>query len=144
MRLTLILALAATMFAQSKPDFTGTWSLNRAESHYNNPSAMPAKLLKIVEMKGDSLHYIVERDLKGDGKLDRMDVNLDIGGADPDSNVTAKWEGVTMVVTIVAQSGARQIEHWTLEPGGKRLTDSTTIQQPGKPDAAILRVYDKQ
>ena len=49
-----------------------------------------------------------------------------------------------MVVELVTADGVRQIERWTLEPGGKRLTDHTVVRQPGKPVAAILRVYQKQ
>src|SRR5215471_8245938 len=129
---------AAILAAADRPDFTGTWRLNAAQSNYPNKNAIPSKLLKIVEMKGNSLHYIVERELVG--KSSRMDLQLTIGKTDPDSNVTARWEGSTMVVELVSTDGVRQIEHWTLESGGKRLTDRTVVQQPGKADAAILRV----
>jgi hypothetical protein len=143
MRLIFALSLSAAILAAAdRPDFTGTWRLNAAQSNYPNKNAIPSKLLKIVEMKGESLHYIVERDLAG--KSSRMDLQLTIGVTDPDSNVTARWDGSTMVVELVSTDGVRQIEHWTLEPGGKRLTDHTVIQQPGKPEAEILRVYEKQ
>ena len=143
MRLIFALQLAAAIsVAADRPDFTGTWRLNAAQSNYPNKNAIPSKLLKIVEMKGDSLHYIVERELAG--KSSRMDLQLTIGETDPYSNVTARWDGSTMVVELLSTDGVRQIEHWTLEPGGKRLTDHTVVQQPGKAEAAILRVYEKQ
>jgi hypothetical protein len=139
--LATILAVAI-LAAADRPDFTGTWRLNAAQSNYPNKNAIPSKLLKIVTMKGDALHYIVERELAG--KSSRMDLQLTIGDSDPDSNVTARWDGATMVVEMVSADGVRQIEHWTLESGGKRLTDRTVVQQPGKAEAAILRVYEKQ
>jgi len=143
MRLIFALQLAAAIsVAADRPDFTGTWRLNAAQSNYPNRNAIPSKLLKIVEMKGDSLHYTVERELAG--KSSRMDLQLTIGETDPYSNVTARWDGSTMVVELLSTDGVRQIEHWTLEPGGKRLTDHTVVQQPGKAEAAILRVYEKQ
>ena len=147
MRLIFALSLSAVLAAgilaaADRPDFTGTWRLNAAQSNYPNKNAIPSKLSKIVEMKGDSLHYIVERELAG--KSSRMDLHLTIGETDPDSNVRARWDGSTMVVELVSTDGVRQIEHWTLEPGGKRLTDHTVVQQPGKAGAAILRVYEKQ
>ena len=147
MRLILTLSIAAvlaaaTVAAADRPDFTGIWRLNAAQSNYASKSAIPSKLLKIVEMKGNSLHYIIERELAG--RSSRMDLQLTIGETDPDSNVTARWDGSTMVVELVSADGVRQIEHWTLEPGGKRLTDHTVVQSPGKPEAAILRVYEKQ
>ena len=143
MKLTFALSLAAVLAvailaAADRPDFTGTWRLNAAQSNYHNKNAIPSKLLKIVEMKGDALHYIVERELAG--KSSRMDLQLTIGETGADSNVTARWDGSTMVVSA---DGVRQIEHWTLEPGGKRLTDHTVVQQPGKADAAILQVYER-
>ena len=147
MRLIFALSLAAVLAAAisaaaDRPDFTGTWRLNAAQSNYPNKNAIPSKLLKIVEMKSDSLHYTVERELAG--KSSRMDLQLTIGETDPYSNVTARWDGSTMVVELLSTDGVRQIEHWTLEPGGKRLTDHTVVQQPGKAEAAILRVYEKQ
>ena len=132
---------ALTGFAENKPDFNGTWRLNQAESMYPNKDAVPTKLLKIVELKNDSLHYIVERELNG--KSARMDLHLIMGETDPDTNVTAHWEGRTLVVEMISADGVRQIEHWTLGASGKRLTDNTIVQQPGRPNAAIVRVYDK-
>jgi hypothetical protein len=143
MKLVFAFSLAAVILAAADtPDFSGTWRLDAAQSNYPNKTAIPSKLLKIVEMNGASLHYIVERELAG--KSSRMDLHLTIGETDPDSNVTARWDGSTLVVELVSADGARQMEHWTLEPGGKRLTDRTVVQQPGKPEAAILRVYEKQ
>ena len=141
------LALAAVLFApagfaQNRPDFNGTWRLNQAESKYPNRNAVPTKLLKIVELKNDSLHYIVERELNG--KSARMDLHLTMGESDLESNVSARWEGRTLVVDMVSADGVRQTEHWTLEPGGRRLIDNTVVRKPGKANDAILRVYDKQ
>ena len=146
MRLILALCLSviptAVWAAAERPDFTGIWRLNADQSSYPNQNAIPSKLLKMVEMKGDALHYIVERELAG--KSSRMDLRLSIGEIDPDANVTARWDGPILVIELVSADGARQIEHWTLEPGGKRLTDRTVVQQPGKPEVAVLRVFDKQ
>lgn len=141
--LSLTAALAvAILAAAERPDFTGTWRLNAALSNYPNKNAIPSKLLKIIEMKSDALHYTVKRELAG--KTSQMDLQLTIGETAPDSNATARWDGSTMVVELVTANGARQIENWTLEPGGKRLTDHTVVQQPGKAEIAILRVYEKQ
>ena len=80
MRLIFALSLdavlaVASLAAADRPDFTGTWRLNAAQSNYPNKNAIPSKLLKIVEMKGDALHYIVERELVG--KSSRMDLQTD-------------------------------------------------------------------
>jgi hypothetical protein len=113
MRLIFALSLAvAILAAADRPDFTGTWRLNAAQSNYPNRNAIPSKLLKIVEMKGNSLHYIVERELAG--KSSRMDLQLTIGETDPDSNVTARWDGSTMVVELLSTDG---VPDRALDPG---------------------------
>src|SRR5690349_12998368 len=96
-----------TGFAENKPDFNGIWRLNQAESKYPNKNAVPTKLLKIVTLKNDSLHYVVERELSG--KSARMDLHLIMGETDADSNVTARWEGSTLVVDMISADGVRQI-----------------------------------
>ena len=140
----LAFACAAALFAQARPDFSGTWRLNREQSRYPNPAGMPAKLLKIVELKGDVLHYIIERDLKGDGKIERTDVEVEIGEGSDDSSVTARWDNRTLVVTLVTQTGFRQIEHWELDASGRRLTDRTVVRRPDGSEDTVLRVYDKE
>jgi len=138
------LALVAALSAADKPDFTGTWSLNVALSNYPSPLPTPAKLRKIVEQKENQLHYVIERDLKGDGQVERSELELEIGSASGDDSVTARWEAKTMVVTITTPTGVTQTEHWTLEEGGKRLTDRTLIRRPDGKENNVLRVYDKQ
>jgi len=84
--LTLV-ALAAACFGAAKPNFNGTWKLNPDESRYLNKNNVPTVLLKIVDLQGDSLHYRIERELRGEKT--QSDIEVTIGESDPGATAIA-------------------------------------------------------
>ena len=146
----LCLALAACAAAQSKPNFSGTWSLNRADSDYSAGGSLPDRLVRTVQHNGKSLRYTVEREK--DGRKGSFDVELEIGGAPYESDaagiVTAEWSGATLVIKTLYNPGtdreASQVEKWTLSADGKKVVDQLVFHRPDGKEVPIKRVFDKQ
>lgn len=147
----LLVAVAGIVVAQSKPDFSGTWKLNLAESDYSAPAASkPDELIRIVHQKGDQLKFKMERQKAG--RKVSFEVELTIGGPPFESDaagvVTAEWSGRTLVVSYLYNPGSdRQSdanERWTLSGDG-RLVDEFTAHPPknGK-EVHVRRVFDRQ
>ncbi len=151
MRFTLFLLVCTALFAQSKPDFSGKWKLNRAESDFSDPRAtIPDRLTFSIQHQGDSLKYKVEREAAG--KKGGFEVELEIGGAPYESDaagvVSAEWKGNTLIVTTLYNPGSDrasdQKETWSLSSDGKKMMDEVLIHPPRGKEAHIRRVFDKE
>lgn len=153
LRLALLLLLAsASAWPQSKPDFSGVWTLNKAESDYSDPrAAVPDRLVRTVKQKGENLKYKVQRE-RG-GQKGEFEVDLDIGGSPYESDaagvVSAEWNGTTLVLKTLYNPGSDrqsdQEENWSLSADGKKLTDQLTVHPPrGGKEVHVKRVFDKQ
>jgi hypothetical protein len=135
----------------SKPNFTGTWALDLMQSDFSDPHAStPDSLLRTIQQKGDSLNYKVERQQKG--RKSEFQVDLKVGGRGFESNqagaVTAQWEGETLAVRTIFNPGsdrqAEQMERWTLQPDGKRMTDNVSVHLADGTEIKIRRVFVRQ
>lgn len=139
---TLLLLCAIGAAAQSHPDFTGTWKLNPTASEYPNAGGIPTRLVRTIDLKGDNLHYTIDRELNG--KPERMDFELRIGSVKPDARVTAKWNGELLILTAQTGEGGRQLETWELSKDRKNMVDRTLIQRPDGTELKLRRVYERQ
>src|SRR5256885_1419604 len=100
-------ALAACAWAQSKPDFSGTWKLNPAESDFSDHGAVPDRLVRTLRQSGNALRY-KEEWAKGDRK-NQFDIELEIGGqadaSDAAGIVTVEWKDSSLLVKILYNPG---------------------------------------
>src|SRR5579864_5235286 len=80
----LFFALAACAGAQSKPNFSGTWKLNLAESDYTDHGVVPDRLVRTLRHNGNTLGYMEDWQ-KGDRKS-HFDIELEIGGGADESD----------------------------------------------------------
>ena len=106
--------------------------------------------MRTIQQKGDSLNYKVERQQKG--RKSEFQVDLKVGGRGFESNqagaVTAQWEGETLAVRTIFNPGsdrrAEQMERWTLQPDGKRMTDNVSVHLADGTEIKIRRVFVRQ
>jgi hypothetical protein len=149
LRIAAVAIFCATLWAQPKPDFSGKWILNAAESDYGSGAQVPDRLVRTVEQRGSSLKYKVEREK--DGRKGSFDVDLKIGGAPYESDaagvVTAEWSGSTLVVKTLFNPGSdhasSQEENWTLSSDSKKVTDKFVYVRPDGKEVHVTRVFDK-
>jgi hypothetical protein len=154
---TAALLIAPLLTAQSRPDFTGTWKLNVAESDYaggkgvHDPTvqmAPPESLTRVVKQKGNKLDYRVERVIQG--RKYEFEVDLDIGGGEFSSNaaglVSAAWQGDSLVITTVynpRRERTERTEVWTLSPDRRKLIDEMTFKDAEGKESKVRRVFDR-
>jgi hypothetical protein len=147
----LCLSLATLAWPQSKPDFSGSWNLNLADSDYSAPGvSRPDRLVRTIQQKGDHLKYQVVREK--DGQKGGFEVDLVIGGGSPFVSdeagiVEAKWKGQALEIDTLYNPGSdresSQTENWTLASDGKRLIDQLVVHRHDGSEVRIKRVFDK-
>ena len=150
-----IFAVASVAFAQAKPDFSGTWTLDPEASGApaggggggggrgggalgNGPATVKqtASALTIERTMG-------ENKTTATYKLDGTEsVNKMMGrGGEVETKSTAKWDGSKLVISTQrpGQDGAMmtQTQTWSLDGG------NLTIESPGRDGAPMKRVYKK-
>jgi hypothetical protein len=143
-------ALAASLAAQTKPDFSGSWKLNIGKSDYG---VLPPSNSRtdVIEHKDPSLKVNVSDDgaqgqqnytlvLTTDGK----EATNHPGGLDM-KNV-ATWQGSNLVVTTKLQFQGNDVSiksTWSLSEDGKTLTESAHLESPmGETDQKFI--FEKQ
>jgi len=145
--LGLALLVGAVAFAQAKPDFSGTWTVD--------PSTAPAAGARAGGMMGGPMkvaqtanELTVERTMgentvKSVYKLDGTEsVNemMGRGGMVKQASV-AKWDGAKLLITTKMegpQGPTERTQTWYLEAG------NLVIEQPGGRDGAVRKtVYKK-
>lgn len=146
----LCLSLATLAWPQSKPDFSGAWSLNLADSDYSAPGvSRPDRLVRTIQQKGDHIKYKVVREKNG--QKGEFDVDVTIGGSpfasDEAGVVEAKWKGQTLEINTLYNPGSdresSQTEEWTLSSDGRRLIDQYVAHRHDGGEVRIKRVFDK-
>lgn len=153
MRRHLILAaalFATSAFAQTTPDFSGSWKLNVAKSDFG-PLPPPETRTDVITQSATQLKDAVSSS-GPDGKMDlNLTYNLDgsetlnqFRGADVKS--TAKWSGSSLAVDSTLKYQEQDIglkTNWTLSADGKTLTMATHVTSPmGEADQTLI--LDKQ
>jgi hypothetical protein len=151
--LLLVLATVAAgpVAAQSRPDFSGKWVLDPAKSQ----GPMIPKSLELNVTQTEKL-LTIERNATGpagsmkstlvyqlDGSMSTNTVGAN--GMSMDLNSKATWTGDTLVIDTTApqmQGGMKQVERWSVEGGGKKLTVRGDISIAGQSASATM-VYTK-
>jgi hypothetical protein len=149
-----IAVLAATsLFGQSKPDFSGTWKLNKAKSELGMmadriPEDFAVKIdhkepeIKIAQpgMRGGTQ----ESKVTTDGKAAESTSETPMG--EVKSKAVAKWDGAALILDVSREIGGQtmsQSDRWTLAPDGKTLTIARKMTSP-MGEMAITQVLEKQ
>jgi len=148
--------LSATMAAQApahaatRPDLTGTWTLDPKNSAgMGVPQAMTLRITKDAKLitfaKVATLPMGEQRSLtmaKLDGSATRNTIGTQ--GLTVDFNLAASWDGPTLVVKTTANIGGQplnQVDRWTLSPDGKTLRQEMVVisPQPGQAKLTFTR-----
>jgi hypothetical protein len=151
-RFLLAVLLAAPVWAQPHPDFSGTWKLNVTESDYSDKRASPPDSLVVtLRQKGRSLKYALTNE-RG-GKKIHFSIDLDFSGAPHVSDevgiVSIEWKGASIVVSTLYnpdnERRSDQSQTWTLSADGRKLIDEVLVHPPkNAPEVRIKRVFEKQ
>ena len=143
---TAIAALAISAGAPEKPNFSGTWHLNKAKSNYG-PVAAPNTMERRIVHEDPILKVnIVQANDEGERTLEQVyrtdgseSVNK-VGNKEITSK--AKWDGQVLVISSERGDFA-QNERWTLSEDGQVLTLVNRIKSP-KGNFEVTVVMDKQ
>jgi hypothetical protein len=144
------LILAAGAFAQSQPNFSGTWKLNASKSDFG-PLPGPDTRTDVIEHKEGTLKDKVSaagqqgnQDYTLTFKTDGTETVNTVG--DREIKVSAKWEGPALAVSTKLAFNDMQIEikaNWTVSADGATLTQAVHLSSSmGEADQKM--VYEKQ
>ena len=132
---TFLLALPiASVFAQQKPNFSGTWTLNVAKSDFGILGG-PNSRTDVIIHKGPSLSNVIvantqqgKQEFKHNYTTDGKATVNQLGTVEIKS--TAKWVGSNLVIssTYILNAPVSSEARWTLSPDGKTLTISTRFK----------------
>jgi hypothetical protein len=148
---TFLLALPiASVFAQQKPDFSGTWVLNVANSEFGILGG-PNSRIDVISHKGSSLSDDItavapqgKQEYKNNYTTDGKQAVNKLGTLEIRS--TAKWLGRNLVISskyVVNNANISSEATWTLSPDGKTLT-MTTRFKGSVGDTSQKLVFEKQ
>jgi len=126
-------ALAIATSASAKPNFSGTWRLNKAKSNYG-PVAAPARMERKIVHEDPMLKMVIvqandegERTLEQVYKTDGSPSVNKVGTREITS--VAKWDGEVLVISSERGDSA-QSERWNLSQDGSVLTLVNRIKSP--------------
>jgi hypothetical protein len=150
-RITILaVLLGAAAFAQSQPNFSGTWKVNLGKSDYGMLPP-PESRMDVIEHSGDTMKDKVSA-VNQQGKQDYL-LNFKTDGsetvnkiADREMKITAKWDGAALAVTMKLNLQGQDIDiqsKWTLSADGSTLTQNVHLASAmGETDQKV--VYEKQ
>lgn len=144
--ITAAVATLAIAAASAKPNFSGTWRLNKAKSNYG-PVSAPARMERKIVHEDPMLKMMIiqtndegERTLEQVYRTDGAESVNKVGSREVTS--IAKWDGQALVISSERGDFA-QNERWTLSEDGKVLTLVNRIKSP-KGNFEVTVVMDKQ
>ena len=146
----LAVLLGAAAFAQSQPNFSGTWKVNVGKSDFGMLPP-PESRLDVLEHTGDTMKDQVSA-VNQQGKQDytltfKTDGSETVNKiADREMKITAKWDGPALAVTMKLNVQGQDIDilaKWTLSADGATLTQNVHLASAmGETDQKV--VYEKQ
>jgi hypothetical protein len=145
-----VVAMAGAAFAQSTPDFSGTWKLNTAKGK-NLPMGGAVQETVTITQKAPKLTLDISSTFQGN--TSKRQVNYDLAGKPVQnegpmgdkSETVAKWDGNKLVVTwtsegAVAGTKVTRTETRSVSADGKTMM--VTSQRGTSPASEM--VYEKQ
>ena len=138
------LLLVGPLAAQSKPDFSGSWKMNAAESKADADG--PKNLGFTIEHKEPAFSYKASgEDSQGEPFEESGEFRID-GKEYPGPAglmFTAHWEGQALVVQIGLGKTPVQTVSLRLSPDGKRLIRDIVLKDEDG-DHTMHQVFDRQ
>lgn len=147
------LLAATTLFGQSRPDFSGTWKLNKDKSDLGMfADRMPDDFAVRIDHKDPEIK-ISQPGMRGgtqeskvttDGKPSETTSQTPMG--EVKSKAVAKWDGAALVLDVEREMGGNtmsQTDRWTLSPDGKVLTIARKMTSP-MGEFEITQVLERQ
>jgi hypothetical protein len=144
------LLLALSGYAQTKPNFTGTWKLNVGKSDFGPIGGPDSRTDVIVQSEG-----MIKDDVNSDGQQGKISysLNLKTDGteamvhiANRDITISAKWDGPSLIMNQKFDYEGNAItakNTWALSSDGNTFTISSHINSPmGELDQK--QVFEKQ
>jgi hypothetical protein len=151
-RIALLFGFAAIAIAQHHPNFSGTWTLNLAESDFTDRhTSAPDRLIWTVHHNGDDLKYELQREKDGKKSQGHVDVTIalpaDQGAGE--GTASARWIGDKLEFKLIYNSGQEtqfdSIDTWSLSADGKKLTSDMLAHLPKNGgESHVRRVFDKK
>jgi hypothetical protein len=146
--LTALVCFAGAASAADKPNFSGDWKMNVAQSNFGalpGPSSIARKIthaepsLIIVEQQEGGLgDQTTTRKYTTDGS----DMSFESGGAVVKGN--AAWEGDALILTSTVDAmSVKFTDKMTLSGDGRLLISAVHISSP-QGDLDIMIVFDRQ
>ncbi len=135
-----ILFSTVALFAQTHPNFSGTWKLNVAKSD----SRGVTELVVDVDHQDPALKYVARGVASGE-RFEEMESLTTDGKASRDShgiNVKASWDGADLVIVGTADDNSMMyLARLSLSSDGKTITRVFTQHEDPEPRHEI---YEKQ
>ncbi len=144
------LALATSLAAQSKTDFSGNWTLNVTKSEFG-PMPGPSTRTDVIEQTDAALKdAVTQAGPQGDVNAT---ANYDLGGKETTNQLgplsvtsTLAWDGSDLVVNSKSNFQGTDVTLkavWTLSADGKTMTQNTHISAGGLGEFDQKMVFDK-
>lgn len=144
------MALAATVQANAKPNFSGEWKLNASKSEFG---PMPAPASRTDKIKHEDPSLKINTSSSGPQGDVNFDLSYTTDGTETTNQIrgnptksTAKWDGDALVIVTKAKFQDNDItlnDRWTLSEDGKTLTIQRKITAP-QGEFEQKTVMDKQ
>jgi hypothetical protein len=145
-----LVALSAAAFLSAKPNFTGEWVMNPAQSDFG-PIPAPTKMVRTIQHDEPNLHIrnqqsgaqgdiTTELKYTTDGK---ESTNTTRGG---EVKGTCKWEGDSLVIEskrTIQSMEITQVDRWTMSEDGKSMKVESSLKTP-QGDFNLTVAFDKK
>jgi hypothetical protein len=148
--LVVALVLALSGYAQTKPNFTGTWKLNVSKSDFGMMPAPESRSDVIEQSEGMIKDTVSSAGAQGatsytiNIKTDGVEAPVKLGARDV--KMSAAWSGNALTVTTKLDVSGNDVvikSNWTLSSDGNTWTQAAHITSPmGETDTKL--VFEKQ
>jgi hypothetical protein len=136
--------LAQPVFAQDKPDFSGTWKLNLTQSKSEEDA--PKSLVFKIEHKDPAFKYTAKgEDFRGEPFTETAEFTIDgkqHPGPEP-TRVAAHWDGQSLIMRFTLGDTPLQTITLRLSDDGRQMVrDIAARDRIG--ERSMHQVYDKE
>ena len=137
------LVLAGALQAQQKPNFSGTWKLDKGKSKWGSPRMAPSSLVETIDHKDPTL-IITRVEVSDRGESTQL-LKLTTDGIE-NTNIVGSyafrsqsvWDGDKLVTTIRGGRGMQLTETRALSVGGMSQTVEHLMPGRAEPMARMV------